>query len=288
MRVAITGTTGRVGRALADRLRGRHQVLELPRGEWDLAAPGLVSRIEALDFDVLLNPAAITSLEACEDDPALAERVNAAVPAELAESCRRSGRVMVHFSTDYVLGGADEGLHGEDVKVNPLSVYGSTKAAGERAVLDAEGCVIRVSWVFGPERPAFPEQVVSRALAGEPLAAVADKTSLPCFTKDLAGWIERLLEEGIRNELLHACNAGEPVSWNGMAEAILDQMVEAGALAARPEVEVQHLDEVSFFRATRPRHTAMATGRLASRLGEAPRHWREAMREHVAMLLISR
>lgn len=285
LRVAVTGTTGRVGRALADGLKAGHEVIELPRERWDFAAEGTVERIADLDFDLLVNPAAITSVDRCEEDPELARRVNAEVPAALAVLCRERGAMMLHFSTDYVLDGSRPGLLDESAPVGPLGVYGRTKLDAEGAVLAAGGCVMRVSWVFGPERPAFPDQVFARALAGEPLAAVADKTSMPCFTADLTGWVADLIGRGLDNELLHACNAGEPASWFDMAGCVLGAMHQRGALTTLPEVGAQRLDEIPIFRAPRPRHTAMSTARLASRIGRMPRPWDEAMRDYVDQLL---
>ena len=284
-RIAVTGTTGRVGRALADRLAVDHEVVELPRTRWDFSDPSTVDRVGGLEFDLLIHPAAITSLERCEEDPERARRVNGEVPAELAALCRQRGAGMIHFSTDYVLDGSSPGLRDESAPVGPISAYGRSKLAGEEAVLAEGGCVLRVSWVYGPERGAFPEQVVQRALAGEPLAAIEDKTSLPCFTGDLAAWVAGLVEWGAANELLHACNPGEPVSWKDMAEWVLEVMAGSGALAERPVVAAQQLDDVPFFKALRPRHTAMATDRLAERLGRPLRPWKEAMRGHVISLL---
>lgn len=284
-RIAVTGTTGRVGRALAHRLVAEHEVIELPRTNWDFSDPSTLGRVESLEFDLLIHPAAITSLECCEEDPALAHRVNATIPAKLAALCRRRGAGMIHFSTDYVLDGSRPGLRDESAPVGPISAYGRSKLAGEEAVLADGGCVLRVSWVFGPERPAFPEQILKRALVGEPLAAIDDKTSLPCYTGDLADWVAELVEREPGNELIHACNPGEPVSWKDIAEWVVEVMVERGALSERPMVAAQHLDEVLFFNARRPRHTAMATGRLAARLGRPLRPWKEAMREHVMDLL---
>lgn len=284
MRLAITGTTGRVGRALAGRLSSAHEVIELPRGRLDLELSGGVGALAELDFDVLLNPAGLTSLEQCEEAPALARRVNAEAPEILARAC--AGRPMLHFSTDYVFGGARPGLRSEDEEPAPLSVYGRTKAAGEKAVLAAGGTVMRVSWVFGPEKPAFPDQIVAKALAGEPLAAVADKFSLPCFTADLAGWVAGWLAAGTPPGVFHACNGGEPVSWHGMAVEIAEALAEKGI--AVPPVEPLVLAGLAAFRAPRPRHTAMATDRLATLLGAPPRDWRLALREHVDALLISR
>jgi len=288
MRLAVTGTTGRVGRALADRLAHRHRVVELPRHDFDLEDGDLAGRLAGIDFELLLHPAAMTSLEACEDEPERAWRVNAERPGELAGWCRAAGRRMIHFSTDYVLGGESAGLHGEDEAPRPASVYARSKAEAERRVLGHGGCVVRVAWVFGPERPAFPETVLRRALAGEPLAAVADKTSLPTFTGDLANWIEAVIAAGCPPRIVHACQSGDPVSWHGMAEAVVARLVERGALAEAPEVARQRLDEMAAFRAVRPRHTAMATPTLEALLGRPPRSWREALVEHVDRLLISR
>ncbi|MEP4077572.1 SDR family oxidoreductase [Haloferula sp.] len=288
MRLAITGTTGRVGRALADHLADGHEVLELPREACDLASPDLLSRLRELEFDALLNPAAITSLELCEDEPELAQRVNAEAPGELASMCREAGRRLLHFSTDYVLAGDRPGLHGEDAPLGPCSVYGRTKLEGERRVLDRGGCVMRVSWVFGPERPAFPDQIIKQALAGEPMEAVGDKKSLPGYTRDLVGWVRAVMEAGFPNQAIHSCNGGDPVSWHGMAEEIVDFMFERGDLKTRPIIGRNSLTEIAGFRAERPRHTAMATEILTGLLGKPPRDWREALREHVAERLIIR
>ncbi len=287
-RIAVTGTTGRLGRALADRLAGEFPLVELPRGDFDLALPETPARVAAEDFEVLINPAAMTSLEGCEDAPELAEQVNAVAPAALARECARRGRRMIHFSTDYVLDGTTPGLHGEDAAVDPLSVYARSKWRGERAALEAGACVVRTSWVFGPERPAFPDQFVARALAGEPLAAVADKFSLPASTVDLVGWTAALVRAACPNQVIHACQSGEPVSWHGMARHLAAGLVRMGHLAAMPVIEPLELDRMAAFRAARPRHTAMATTRLAGHLGHPPRSWQDALDEYLASLRLSR
>jgi len=287
MRLAITGTTGRVGRALADRLGSVHEVIELPRTILDLADPDAAEILENLDFDMLLNPGGLTGLEQCEDDPELARRVNALAPANLAQACRERGKKILHFSTDYVFDGVQPGLRTEEEAPSPLSVYGRTKEEGERAVLAEGGTVMRVSWVFGPEKPAFPDQILDRALAGQELAAVADKFSLPAFTTDLCGWVEALLAAACPAGIYHACNGGPVVSWHGIAVEILAFLKERRGLAL-PEPRALALDGMAAFRAPRPRHTAMTTAKLEALLGEAPRDWREALREHLDSRLISR
>lgn len=280
-RVAVTGTTGRVGAALARYFASNHAVVELPRTRFDLADPdGMARVLEGLDCDIFLNPAGVTGLEACLDDPALAQRVNADAPGEIAAWATRRGVRLIHFSTDYVLGGREPGLHDETATPEPLSDYARTKHAGEQAVLAQPGtCVMRVSWVFGPEKAALVDTVRAKALAGEPLAAVADKFSLPTFTADLAAWVLAVAKSELTG-IVHACNSGAPVSWHDLAEEVVRGLHDSGQLRVRPEITRQALAETASFRAVRPRHTAMATPRLSALLGTAPRPWQAALAEY--------
>ena len=282
MRVAITGTTGRVGAALVKRLGSCHEVIPLPRAVCDLADPeSLKAALADLDCDVFINPAAITSLEACEDDPHLSMRVNSAAPGKIALWAAARGVRMIHFSTDYVFDGECTIPLTEDMAARPVSAYGRGKLAGEKGVLAHPGnLVIRVSWVFGPEKPSFVDQVFDDALAGRPLAAIADKLSLPVLTTDLARWTESLLESDASG-ILHACNPGEAVSWHGMAAFVVREMTACGVLRSCPEIAELTLAEMAAFRARRPRFTAMDTHRLSAVLGETLRTWPEALAEHV-------
>lgn len=282
MRAAITGTTGRVGAALAQRLTAQnHEVIALPRRVFDLENPQEMAAVLAdLRCDVFFHPAAVTSLEACEDDPHLAQRINVEAPAEIAAWAAVKDVKLVHFSTDYVFGGETSGLRGESDPAQPLSEYGRTKLAGERAVLAHPcHCVVRVSWVFGPERPSFVDGVFDAALAGRPIAAVADKYSLPVFTRDLAAWSEVLATNA--TGMVHACQSGEPVSWHGMATAVVAEMAAAGVISELPTIAEQRLNEMTQFRAARPRFTAMATHQLTGLLGAPPRPWQNALAEYI-------
>lgn len=282
LRVAVTGTTGRVGAALAKGFASQHQVIELPRQAFDLADPAGMARVlERLDCDVFLNPAGLTGLEDCLENPALARRLNAEAPGEIAAWAARKGVRLIHFSTDYVFGGREPGLRHEPDPVAPLNDYGRSKQAGEQAVLaHPNTCVMRISWVFGPEKPSFVDGILHSALQHEPLAAVADKFSLPTFTRDLTDWVLALARSEATG-IFHACNSGEPASWHDLAEAVVDHLVRSGRLEARPPVARQLLDEVPRFRATRPRHTALATGRLTALLGNPPRPWRDALADYL-------
>jgi dTDP-4-dehydrorhamnose reductase len=140
--------------------------------------------------------------------------------------------------------------------------------------------VLRVSWLFGPEKLSFVDQVIATALARQPLAAVGDKWSLPTCTTDLAEWVTDLLESDACG-VLHACNPGDPVSWHGMANAVVREMAACGMIAEVPEIAVETLATMPAFRAARPQHTAMDSQRLAGVLGKPLRPWREALADYV-------
>lgn len=282
MRIAITGTTGRVGQALSTYFTSQHEVLELPRSKFDLANPcQMKSVLENLECDLFLHPASITSLEACEDDPALAWQSNATAPAQIADWASARNIPLVHFSTDYVFSGEEPGLKSETMPTGPLSRYAESKLAGEEAVLaHPNHLVLRVSWVFGPEKPSFIDSIVRKALAGEPLSAIADKFSLPTSTQDLPGWVEGLITSEATG-LFHLCQSGTPVSWHGMAEEAIDELVQSGRLTKRPDIQATLLTETAEFRAIRPRHTAMDTTKLSRHLQQSPRPWQDALRAYL-------
>ena len=282
MRIAVTGTTGRVGAALVRHLAPHHEIIPLPRRICDLAdTVSLKNALARTECEVFINPAGLTSLEACEDDPALAKRVNAEAPGEIETWASARGVLVFHFSTDYVFSGATPDLRTESETPAPVSEYARSKLAGEHAILrNPENCVIRIAWVFGPEKPSFVDHQFDAALEGRPLAAVADKFSLPVYTRDLAIWIERLIHLKTSG-IVHACNSGESVTWHWLATAVAEEMVACGALGAFPAIRSQALEEIASFRAKRPRFTAMDTRRLTEILGHTPRSWRDALAEYV-------
>ena len=216
--------------------------------------------------ELVVNCAAISGLEACGDDPLRAHLINAVAPAAMALACRHTGARFVHLSTDYVLDGRRDGLKDESAKCRPACVYAESKREGELQVQEAwaESIIARVSWICGnPAKPGFAESVVAKALAGYSLAAIADKTSLPTDAEDIARVVLALASAGAKG-VFHVCSRGEPMSWWDCARVALDEAVQGGMLPSVPEVGPQKLDEVSFFREPRPRHTAMVSTRLAA------------------------
>ncbi len=272
-RILIFGASGRTGQVLqAAAVQAGYEVLAPAHADCPLEQAAVVSELVlGSGAQLVVNCAAISGLEACADDPLQAHLVNAVAPAAMALACRHTGARFVHLSTDYVLCGRRPGVKDESAKCRPICWYGESKREGELQVLEAlpAAVVARVSWVCGnPQKPSFIETSVAKALAGQELAAVADKVSLPTDAADIAR-VALALGEGDYAGVIHVCSSGEPLSWWHCATLALQAAVEQGALPAAPVIARQKLDEVPFFREPRPRYTGMSNARLTGQLGIA-------------------
>src|SRR5256885_14430845 len=148
-------------------------------------------------------------------------RVNGAAPGVLAEEAKRVGAMLVHYSTDYVFDGTKRSAYVEDDAPNPLSVYGRTKLAGERAIIES-GCrylVLRTSWVYGPRGRNFFLTIARKAKAGEPLRVVDDQRGVPTTSGFLAEKTVELLRRDASG-LLHLVPTGD-TTWYGFAREIV-------------------------------------------------------------------
>ena len=264
----LFGGTGRSGCVLARAARERGWSVTTPaHADCPLEDAARVSDLVLqARADLVINAAAVSGLETCADDALRAHLINAVAPAAMALACRHTGSRFIHLSTDYVLDGRKPGLKDETYHCKPLSVYGESKREGELQVLEAlpQALIARVSWICGnPQKPAFVEQTLTKALEGMPLAAIADKDCLPTDAEDIARALLALAATGERG-VLHLTSCGPPSSWRDCAVLALEEAVRVGALAAAPPVEAQQLKNAVFFREPRPQHTAMDNGRLLS------------------------
>jgi dTDP-4-dehydrorhamnose reductase len=280
-RIVIVGKRGRLGAALARELAPRYDVIALGREDLDLSAP--VSPQSALPkFDTMLNCAAATNVDWCEQNPELAQRVNGEAAGELAEFCARRHARLIHVSTDYVFDGKTLGPLAEEAVPNPINRYGQSKRQGELAVLAAspDHLVVRVSWVFGPDRPSFIDQIIAQARGEQPVAAVADKWSAPSYTLDISQWLYPVLLERPVGGVLHLCNAGS-CTWKEWGEVALAAARRVGIRVKATDVAPLTLAGMKRFKAPRPVHTVMATTKFQTLTGLQPRPWQEAVAAYI-------
>ena len=282
-RIIVLGAGGRLGTALARDYAAENEVLAWGRQDADLSDPERVaSMVRAAKPDVVINSAAMTNVDECEKERAKSELVNATAPGSVAKAATEMGARLIHISTDYVFSGERTAPYSEDDEPAPVSWYGETKLAGERAVMEADDrhAVVRVSWVFGPDRDSFVDKALQTAMRGEPVKAVADKWSSPSYTADIGAALKVLLDAQAPGGVYHVCNSGVCtwLDWAAQAIAVAEQ---EGLLEEGQVVEPLRLADISAMVARRPVHSSMTCRRIEALLGRPMRLWREAVADYV-------
>jgi dTDP-4-dehydrorhamnose reductase len=229
-------------------------------------ASAVEEMIAARKPDVVFNCAAFNAVDRAETEAEGAYAVNADGPHNLAVACRRHGASLVHFSTNFVFDGTHDEPYVEADEPSPLSVYASSKLAGERKALEvgAHVLVVRTAAVFGGPR-SFPMRILERARSGQPVRVVSDQKVNPTYAKDLAAAALELADQGAAG-IVHAVAEG-CTGWDGFARAALDEFgrgesVESVASSGYPT------------RARRPLNGCLGTTRY-----RPLRPWREALHE---------
>ncbi len=287
IRVLVVGSGGRLGSAVVRHLREfplRYRVIAYDHKSMDLLRPGQIDdHLEGIQFEALINCAALTSLEVCEDRPKDALQINRHAPEQMAEICLRKRARMIHISTDYVYDGTQPGLKTEESPTGPLGTYARTKLAGDEAVLavSAAFLVARVSWVFGPDRPSFVDQLLLQARTHDTLEAIADKFSTPTSALDLARWLALLLEKPEVSGVLNLCNSGT-ASWHSYASYALEIARELGWPQQAQSIVPTRLADIKSFRSPRPVHTSMDPTRLSLIINREIPPWRNALKEYLS------
>ena len=278
----IAGAGGMLGTALQRVIAERgERFVAPPERDFDITDKAQVTRVVYLfaatlgagERGVLINAAAYTNVERAEEDAETAYRVNETGAQILAEAARRAGLAFVHVSTDFVFDGTKSGAYVETDAPNPLSVYGASKLAGERAALEANpaALIVRTAWVFGENGVNFPVKILSLARERDTLSVVTDELGSPTYSADLARGLLELVGAGARG-LFHLANAGSCSRFE-MAAAVL----QAAGLS-RTLVPVTA--DTSPSKAARPANSVLDCSR-ASALGVSMPKWQDALERFV-------
>jgi len=282
-KIVVVGAGGRLGAALVREYARDFEVVGFDHAQLDLGAPEqLRSTLESLDFDVVINAAAQTKVDRCETHQEEAFALNAEAPRVLAAICRVKKARFIHISTDYVFDGEKREPYTEEDEARPISVYGESKREGERRALEANNraLIVRVSWVFGPDRPSFIDAILKKAREEEEISAVADKYATPTYTLDICELLKPLFNDHRERGLLHLANSGE-CNWQEYAQWALDCCHARGIPMKARKVGATSLAAMKNFIAKRPVYSVLSNGRYQQVTGETPRHWRHAVADYV-------
>ncbi len=235
------------------------------REAFDSARPGTV-----------INCAAVADVDGCETASEKAFSVNAHGADNLAIACRQFHSVLVHISTDYVFDGLKGSPYVEEDTMNPLGVYGASKAAGEtrvREIIPERHSIVRTQWLFGLYGKNFVEAMLGLAREKDVLRVVNDQYGSPTYAQDLAAGLIELCRLGALGTF-HVTNSGY-TTWYGFASAILQRM-------GMDSVRVEAMTTAELGRpAPRPLYSVLDNSRYVELTGAPLRSWEEALDEYL-------
>ena len=285
LNVLITGGGGQVGFELLRAAWPDHVVLHAPgRTELDISDASSVERVlKSAEFDAVINPAAYTAVDKAEDEVSEAFATNAIGAALLAAATAARGIPLVHVSTDYVFDGSKDGFYSEDDPVEPVSIYGISKLAGEFAVRsgNARSVVLRTAWVFSAHRNNFVKTMLRLGETHPTIRVVSDQVGCPTGAADIASALVTITLRLIEDEraptgVYHFVNDGE-ASWYDLAKAVFEDQPSDG----RPDIIPIATSDYPT-RARRPANSRLTTTKLKKDFGIKPRQWQAAVKDVVS------
>lgn len=282
MNILLAGKNGQVGWELQRTLLPLGRVHAFGHAELDLADAAAVRRkLDEVRPDAIVNAAAYTAVDKAESEPELANAINAAAPALLAQEAARRGALLIHYSTDYVYDGAKAAPYVESDPTNPLGAYGHSKLAGEAGIraAGADHLIFRTSWVYAARGANFLRTMLRLAAERDELRVVSDQIGAPTWARLLAEATALAMRQALaerrhgrfKSGLFHLACAGE-TSWHGFASAIV---AGRGGLRVKQVTPIATADYPT--PAKRPANSRLDTAAFRARFGLALPDWRDCL-----------
>jgi len=295
VKIVLFGRSGQVGRELEPVLPSLGRSIACGRDEADLERPDTVRELLRREApDIVINAAAFTAVDRAESEPERARQINADSVGVMAEEMARLGGWLVHYSTDYVFDGTKLGGYVETDPTGPLSVYGSTKLAGEQLVA-ASGCrhlIFRTSWVYAAHGANFVRTMLRLLQERQELAVVEDQVGAPTAATRIAAVTTAALrrladgEQGQPASGIYHLTAAGATSWHGLTEFIATT-ARAGGLPLRVAPDrIRPIPSSAWPQAARrPANSRLDTARLRSTFDVTLPPWQDDVRQVIATLL---
>ena len=276
MKLLVTGAGGMLGQALAACLQARgHEVVNLPKEQLDVTHyDQCLQVIEEESPDLIIHCAAFTKVDQAESEPGLAYHINGYGTENLAVACNIFETPMLYFSSDYVFDGEQNQPYNPWDATRPLSVYGKSKLAGEKAVQRhlSRFYIVRTSWLYGPNGKNFVDTILSMTDNGKPLRVVSDQFGTPTCTLSLSETVADLIMTG-RWGIYHGTDDGV-TSWYEFAREIV----------RNKSVDVIPIETKDMPRpATRPKYSVLDKTTLINTIGRELPPWQESLSTYLEL-----
>lgn len=282
-KILITGAQGLLGSAIVKAAQG-YEVYATDFKDLDITEVNKVkARLRKVKPQIVIHVAAYTDVDGCEKNPQIAYRVNVDGTRNIAQACCEVGAKLIFISTDYVFDGNKNTPYREEDEVNPLGVYGKTKAEAEEIVcnLVPQHLIVRSSFLFGKGKKGFVEAIIEQAKKNKTVKVVCDKYGTPTYVNDLAAAIIGLAEPIVKDKfhfseknILHITNSGF-CPWIEYAQ----KAIEFAQIKGVTILPVRLKDFP--FKAKRPVFSVLDNSRYKSITGELLRSWQLALKEYI-------
>ena len=297
-KILLTGVNGQVGHALKSKFL-QHEVIALSREQLDLTKAHDIKRVvREIKPNLIINPAAYTAVDKAESEPELAYAINATAAQILAEEAARLNAALIHFSTDYVYDGTKSGFYDETDAVNPVSVYGKSKLAGEDAIrsVGLPHLILRTSWVYGAYGKNFLKTILRLAAERDSLRIVGDQFGAPTSSESIADGVVQLVEDwkvDIENQsgIYHFTNSSE-TSWHGFSCEIVNEYNRLIAQKNWPalKVGVENIAAITTADyptpAARPENSRLDNSKLKNVFNVALPSWKQGLQQVMQSLVL--
>lgn len=280
MKVLVTGANGQLGRSLR-RSFASAPVIYTDVEELDITDLAAIRAMVAREgIDTIVNCAAYTNVDAAEDNPALAEKLNAGAVENLAIAMKEVNGLLVQISTDYVYGGKPH--HSpipEDEEPAPQGVYAVTKLHGEEAIrrIGCRHVIIRTAWLYSEFGKNFVKTMLRLTAEKPSIQVVNDQRGTPTYAGDLADVIVKILNQKEEGEVFHYTNEGE-CTWYEFAKTIAEYAGHTGC-EIRPCTSDEFPSKVH-----RPAYSVLDKSKIKSALGISIPHWTDSLKKCLGSL----
>ncbi|MBF0176814.1 MAG: dTDP-4-dehydrorhamnose reductase [Magnetococcales bacterium] len=283
----IFGADGQLGRELSRTMPPGWDVRALTFAECDITHDQVVHKLLAQSQPrIVINAAAYTAVDKAESDPESAYAVNATAPGALAQATHQLGLRFIHISTDYVFSGQAGHPFQPGDPVQPLGVYGQSKAEGERLVMahsEGKATILRTAWLYSAHGQNFPRTIVRLLRERDRLRVITDQVGSPTWARGLAQAIWDAAQLPEKSGTWHWTDAGV-ASWYDLAVAIQEEAIALGMLSR--SIPIDPIPTHAYpLPAPRPAYSVLDCHATWEWLGWTPKHWRQALREMLKELV---